>query len=162
MRTPRTVTALAVDCCGLFAMIEEMTYLGLDPGKSGAIAFLRGDEAWCIKCSETPADIADALREVEGPCFAIIERVHSMPRQGVSSTFKFGESFGLLQGLLVALQIPHEFVTPAKWQGTMGCRSGGDKNVTKKRAQELFPAIKVIHAVADALLLAEYCRRLRT
>ena len=38
--------------------------------------------------------------------------------------------------------------------------SKGDKNVTKRRAQELFPGARVTHAVADALLLAEYCRRL--
>ena len=33
-----------------------------------------------------------------------------------------------------------------------------DKNVTKNRAQQLWPTIKVTHAIADALLLGEYCR----
>ncbi len=35
----------------------------------------------------------------------------------------------------------------------------GDKNVSKRRAQELFPALKVTHAIADALLIAEFARR---
>lgn len=35
----------------------------------------------------------------------------------------------------------------------------GDKNVTKAAAQRLFPDQKVVHATADAMLLAEYARR---
>jgi hypothetical protein len=36
----------------------------------------------------------------------------------------------------------------------------GDKNITKRKAQELFPEIKITHAIADSLLIAEYGRRL--
>jgi hypothetical protein len=43
----------------------------------------------------------------------------------------------------------------------MSCLTKGDKNVTKSRAQELFPEVKVTHAIADALLIAEYGRRIR-
>jgi hypothetical protein len=32
----------------------------------------------------------------------------------------------------------------------------GDKNVSKRKAQELFPQIKVNHYIADALLIAAY------
>jgi hypothetical protein len=35
----------------------------------------------------------------------------------------------------------------------------GDKNITKRKAQELFPEIKITHAIADSLLIAEYGRR---
>jgi hypothetical protein len=42
----------------------------------------------------------------------------------------------------------------------MRCLTKGDKNVSKARAQELFPALKITHATADALLIAEYGRRL--
>jgi hypothetical protein len=35
----------------------------------------------------------------------------------------------------------------------------GDKNVSKRKAQELFPQLKITHATADALLLAEFGRR---
>jgi hypothetical protein len=87
---------------------------------------------------------------------AYIEAVHSMPGQGVASTFKFGLNYGWWQGVLVSLRIPFERVSPIRWQTEMRCRSRGDKNVTKKLAQELFPNIKVTHATADALLIAEY------
>jgi hypothetical protein len=41
----------------------------------------------------------------------------------------------------------------------MKCRSGGDKKITKAAAQRLFPRMKVTHKNADALLIAEYGRR---
>jgi hypothetical protein len=83
-----------------------------------------------------------------------------MPVQGVSSTFKFGVSYGFVLGLLSALRIRHELVTPQKWQRAMNCLSGGDKNVTKAAAQRLWPHWKITHGNADALLIAEHCRRM--
>ena len=142
--------------------MKELVYIGIDPGQSGSIAvvFPSGNATW-IKLDSTDHDIADWLRDIQvnhhGIC--CIERVSAMPKQGVSSTFKFGRSFGFLQGLLVAFQIPFELVTPQKWQGFMGCRTGGDKNVSKVAAQRLHPSLKITHANADALLIAEYCRR---
>ena len=88
-----------------------------------------------------------------------IEHVHSMPGQGVASSFKFGQGFGHLEMALTAARIPFTYVTPQKWQKELGCLTGGDKNVSKSRAQQLFPHIKVTHAIADSLLITEYCRR---
>lgn len=144
-----------------------MIYIGVDPGTSGAIATVTdmGHSSW-VKCAETEHDLweflsNDVFAANAGERFhAVIEQVHSMPNQGVSSSFKFGQSYGFLRGLLTAHAVPFETVTPQKWQKAMGCRSGGDKNVTKAAAQRLFPGLKITHANADALLLAEYCRRI--
>jgi hypothetical protein len=57
---------------------------------------------------------------------------------------------------LTAAGIPFERVRPQAWQKTMGCMSKGDKNVTKSKAQELFPSMKITHAIADSLLIAKY------
>lgn len=140
----------------------KQLYAGVDPGKSGAIAILdrTGDVVSVIKLSETERDVADGVALLANRIrFALLEKVHSMPKQGLSSTFKFGRSYGFCRGLLISYQIPFEELIPAKWQSVMKCRSGGDKKITKARAQELFPKWKVIHATADALLLAELCRR---
>jgi len=149
-----------------------MIYIGVDPGASGAIACLSDSMAqWYSVCrlKETERDIADWLEEILGfwhgvltgyPRKAWIEKVHAMPRQGVSSTFKFGRSYGYCRGLLIAKGIPFEEVSPQTWQKALGCLSRGDKNVTKARAQQEFPWIKITHATADALLIAEYGRRL--
>lgn len=149
-------------------------YIGIDPGKSGAIAALvahrdeLGDYSqflhW-MKNSETEQDLSEWLDGlVDGKSsevFAYIENVHSTPQMGVTSAFTFGDNAGFLRGLLTAHRIPFEKVTPQKWQKAMGCMSKGDKNVTKAAAQRLFPREKITHANADALLIAEYCRRMR-
>ena len=141
-----------------------MIFLGIDPGKSGSLVALSEDGRILslVKGDETEHDIAFWLRAtavVPGDCRATLERVNAMPGQGVSSTFKFGKSYGFLTGLLVALQIPFKEVGPVQWQNAMSCRTGGDKNVSKAAAQRLWPDKKITHAIADALLIAEYGRR---
>lgn len=140
----------------------EMIFLGIDPGMNGALVFLKNEEA--IACpfkNLTEKDIADLFISpvISGDHFAVMEAVHSMPKQGVSSSFKFGRNFGLLLGILYTQSIPFVLVSPQKWQKALGCLSHGDKNITKSAAQRLFPNMKITHAVADALLLAEYGRR---
>jgi crossover junction endodeoxyribonuclease RuvC len=139
-------------------------YIGIDPGASGGIASISADGEILAaeKFGDTPHDIAEQFRRiVEGQPFAMLERVHSMPRQGVSSSFKFGQSFGFLIGLLVGTGTPHDYVTPQRWQKLMGCMTRGDKNVSKAKAQQLFTGVKITHAIADALLIAEACRKIR-
>lgn len=145
-------------------MASSENYLGIDPGKSGAMAIVgpTGELVSLIRLKETHHDVWEWLdSHRDGVAFAVLEKVHSMPKQGVASSFKFGVSYGFCQGMLVAAGIRFDLVTPQKWQKTLGCMSRGDKNVTKARAQELFPGERVIHATADALLLAEYVRRIR-
>lgn len=138
-------------------------FIGMDPGSvSGAIAIIggpRGPETWPFK-NMTLAEIWNVISVRDGATLAALERVSSMPRQGVSSTFKFGASYGSLEAFLVAAEIPYELVPPGTWQKKLGCLTRGDKKVTRKKAQQLFPQVKVTHAVADALLIAEYARRI--
>jgi crossover junction endodeoxyribonuclease RuvC len=140
-------------------------YLGIDPGKSGAIAAIRFTESGPATCrlSETPADVCQFILDVStiDQCFAIVEKVGASPQMGVVSAFTFGKSFGWLQGVLDAYKIPYEFATPQKWQKAMGCLTKGDKNVSKAAAQRLWPNAKITHAIADAMLLAEFCRRVK-
>ncbi len=82
-----------------------------------------------------------------------------MPKQGVTSSFTFGKNYGFLIGLLTAIQIPFKFVTPQQWQKGMQCLTKGDKNVSKSAAQRLWPKVKVTHAIADSMLIAEYGRK---
>jgi crossover junction endodeoxyribonuclease RuvC len=135
-------------------------YLGVDPGNSGGIALVAENFAQAWKLDQTEADVADLLRSYAGTVkLGFVEAVHSMPGQGVSSSFKFGRSYGFLRGLLVALKIPFEDVRPQAWQKQMGCLTGGDKNVSKAKAQMLWPDMRITHAIADSLLIAEACRR---
>lgn len=138
-------------------------YLGVDPGYSGAVVALThaGTVHSFIKFKETEADIAAFFKqfyEVKR-VFAYLEQVHSMPNQGVSSTFKFGTQYGFCRGMLISNKISFETITPNKWQTIMKCKTGGNKNISKAKAQELFPKVNMTHAIADSMLIAECCRR---
>jgi len=143
-----------------------MIHLGFDPGGSGGFAIVNHDGAFvhAQKFGDlTERDIWNAVKEFTlGNDIGLVmcEAVHSMPKQGVASSFKFGASYGFLRGILVASGVRYEFVSPQKWQTKLGCRTGGDKNKSKAAAQQRHPGEKITHAIADALLIAEYARRM--
>jgi hypothetical protein len=140
-----------------------MTFFGFDPGVQGGIAVVFGSGGVdAFKMPETPQELAQLVREhMTGPNWAYVERVASSPQMGVVSAFTFGRGYGTILGVLAALEIPYDLVTPTVWQKAMGCLTRGDKHISKAKAAAMFPSIKVTNALADALLLAEYCRRMR-
>ena len=139
--------------------MKKKAAIGIDPGVSGAVACISEDEPPKVTPWTTTADASAVLRDwawQHGGAFALLEKVHAMPGQGVSSTFKLGVNYGEWRGLLTSLGIPFEVVTPLTWQRAMSCQTKGDKNVSTRRAQELFPSLKLTHRTAAALLIAEY------
>lgn len=138
--------------------------LGIDPGLGGGLAVVGQDFTRAWKMPETERDLLDTLSDVKtfGVTTAYLEFVRSSPQMGVVSAFKFGQGYGGLRMACIASGLKLEEVTPQKWQQVLKCRTKGDKNVSKRRAQELFPGVKITHAIADALLIAEYGRRQAT
>lgn len=151
-----------------------MLILGIDPGLSGAIAFLdTTTDALVImdmptvemtrngknKREVSPALIADMIAG-KGVTQAFMERVSAMPGQGVSSMFSFGRSTGVVEGVLAAYEIPTTLVTPQAWMKAMGVRAG--KDGSRERAMQLFPqyadrfARKKDDGRSDAALIAKY------
>ena len=82
-----------------------------------------------------------------------------MPKQGVSSTFTFGRAYGVLEGILGALKIPHQHVKPRVWQKRYGLTA---RTSSLEKAIRLFPerllslTHKKDHNRADAMLIADY------
>jgi Holliday junction resolvasome RuvABC endonuclease subunit len=140
--------------------------IGIDPGANGAIAWIDERGKSCVeKMPDTLQDLWELIRDITNfPRSAIdgrkykayIEQVSSSPQMGVVSAFSFGRGYGNLEMALTAAGIPFERVRPQVWQKAMGCMTKGDKNISKAKAQELFPDKKIIHATADALLIALY------
>lgn len=92
---------------------------------------------------------------------AILERegvgVETKTVQGIVGTFTFAQGYGLLRGILRALEIKVVDVRPQDWQRVNGCMTRGNKNISKARASQLFPQLpRVTHATADALLIARF------
>lgn len=141
-----------------------MTYIGIDPGKNGAMAVLKEDRTFRI-VPYGPQSYADELEFSEADCIVCLEHVGAMLGQGVNSMFHFGENFGFIQGLLTAFGIPYELVRPQKWKKEFSIT--GDKNSSIQVCKRLFPTAnlrkeggrKDNDGMAEALLMAEYARR---
>lgn len=144
-----------------------MNVIGIDPGKSGAVAVVdeTRTEVELYRFSKGDNSTFWRFLALHEGSPAFVEKVHASPQMGVTSSFKFGKSFGSIEMAVIAAGLEVEFVTPQKWQKAIGLKTIGGgfgasdtekKNRNKELAQKLFPAIKVTHAIADALLIAEY------
>lgn len=157
--------------------------LGIDPGASGAVAVLDASTGTIVECFHVPTYcLLDSKgrktgkRRIDTRALAVrlipyvghravIEEVGAMPGQGVSSTFSFGEAFGVVKGLCAALDIDVTLARPQAWQKPFGL--GADKSTHRFMAQALWPLradlFKRIKddGPADAALIAEFGRKLR-
>ena len=141
--------------------------IGIDVGANGAIAWIDERGKSCVeKMPDTLQDLWELVVSISLNAGtgglgvrAYLEAVSSSPQMGVVSSFSFGRGYGNLEMALTAAGIPFERVRPQVWQKAMGCMTKGNKNISKAKAQELFPDKKIIHATADALLIALYGSR---
>src|SRR5262249_46648624 len=146
---------------------------GIDPGIHGGLAIVElvdGAAPQLIDAIDIPIigtgpkmrvnvlAIADWLRRHQ-PDHCAIERAGSMPKQGVASTFKFGRATGALEAVVALLEIPLTIVEPSVWKRQHGLY-GADKETSRQRALQLFPAAaallarKMDHGRAEAALIA--------
>jgi crossover junction endodeoxyribonuclease RuvC len=164
-----------------------MIYIGIDPGLNGAVGVVDLGAGNCepkLFVYDTPTVLVEGGKtrrkyltsamalliesyKNRSDVLAILENVHSMPSQGVSSSFCFGEGKGMWEGILAAYNVPTELVSPQRWKKEIMADQGKEKSAARFKAMALFPNLAdhlklVKHdGRAEALLLAEYGRRLR-
>lgn len=150
-----------------------MNIVGIDPGLTGAVAIRWNDghitladtPTICVKGTKLeylPSEMAEILCGLDGDTTHIfLEQVHSMPKQGVASTFTFGKGFGIWIGIIAALKLPVSHITPQRWKKVM-MDGMADKDAARIRAQQIYPALMPMLKLkkhigrADALLIMEY------
>lgn len=149
-------------------------YVGLDPGKKGAMALIHvfDNPKMPYSVRIVPFDPKEYISTITdiGPSYDIkccIEQVHSLPREGVKSVFSFGQNYGWITGILDAFGIPYQAVPPNKWKREYSL-IGADKKQSIEVCHRLFPQVSLKRTerckkdddnFAEALLMAEYCRR---
>lgn len=126
--------------------------IGIDPGSSGATAILDHEgnliEVWDIPTVEiksgktvkkriSPEMFAAELRNWQDAAHCYTEKVSAMPGQGVSSMFQFGESLGIIRGIMAGMAIPTTLVPPATWKRDMKLPIG--KEWSRQRAAQMWP-----------------------
>lgn len=145
-----------------------MIYIGIDPGKSGALAYIteQGMANAIPYDQEQYLFVLRNLAKGDARCVCCLEHVNAMPGQGVTSMFNFGLNFGWIQGVLTALNIPFELVRPQKWKKEFSIT--GDKNDSIAVCKRLFPGVSLYptsrcrkenDGMAEAMLMAEFARR---
>lgn len=148
-----------------------MSLLAVDPGLSNGLAVLDWDRRLLL-ATEIPiigegahkrlnmASFSDIIRQYH-VVEAVIEDVGAMPKQGVSSTFRFGRATGALEGALAVLHVPTTFVHPAKWKKALGAKAKADEDI-RALAIQTWPdqahrfGRKLDHNRAEAALIGLY------
>jgi crossover junction endodeoxyribonuclease RuvC len=151
--------------------------VGIDPGITGAIAtldhtgLLAVDDMPTMACGKgagkrkrqvNAAGLSALLKErVSGrsdEVLVVLERVASMPGQGVAGVFSLGDTFGCIRGVVAAEGYPLELVTPQAWKKRFGLNS--DKEQARAKSIELYPSAPLSrvkdHGRVEAILIARY------
>lgn len=149
-----------------------MIFIGIDPGKQGAIGIIFAGNRYKVidmpLCSDTSID-AVAFQDSVKPCFkdtfCIIEKAQPMPKQGVVSVFNYGKGYGKIISVLECLKISFQEIRSSKWKKEFELSS--DKSKSVAMAKKLFPDLsfttprgRLLDGRAEAMLLAEYARRI--
>lgn len=142
--------------------------IGFDPGLKGGMASVRkGDaEAFCrmpvvkngtksiLDLNEIALRLRDNASQID---LIVIEKVHAMPKQGVTSVFTFGEGYGSIKGIAAGLAIPLIEVTPQRWMKDI--LNGIPLDLGKKRSlaycKARYPNLgKITDGESDAICIA--------
>jgi crossover junction endodeoxyribonuclease RuvC len=155
-----------------------MIVCGADPGLGGALAFLNSNDLSAVEIFDIPVfqltrgkkakrelDLGQLVEIVAAhrTDHAIVEAVASMPKQGLSSTFSFGKTYGALLGILAAHHIPVTLVAAVRWKRALGVPAA--KDASRFRATQLLPGaasqwpLAKHHGRAEAALLSLYGAR---
>lgn len=146
-------------------------YIGVDPGKKGAMAIMgysnTTGERYMMKIIPfDPQEYIKTLKQFNGATVCI-EQVHSLPHEGVKSVWSFGQTYGWLLGVLDAVGLSYQTVSPNLWKKDFSLLRT-EKKQSIEVCKRLFPGIELKRTdrcrndddnMADAALICEYARR---
>ena len=159
-----------------------MIFCGIDPGFGGGIGAVDQygkhlySAAFTKEGNDFDAshlnDCVWSVREIDKDVYFMVEKVSAMPKQGVTSMFRFGDVFGQIKGVLTVHRCRWDLVRPHVWMKVIhqGPTKGDTKGKSIAIAKRLFPEqdflankrCRTPHTgIVDALLIAEYTRRVR-
>jgi crossover junction endodeoxyribonuclease RuvC len=143
------------------------TYVGIDPGKTGAIAFIQdgGNAGPVVAFIDAEGlDIACLGDTIGREAFVLLEKAQVMPRirkkgvlkfvdgvptsetidepagQGAVGMFNYGVGYGEYRGMLKTLRIPFAEIHPATWKAAFSLfRQPKERSIAV--AKQLFPSI---------------------
>jgi crossover junction endodeoxyribonuclease RuvC len=144
-----------------------MVTLGIDPGLSGALAWVEDGRVMDIadlpilnegprRKSIDPVELSALLKRYH-VSRAVIEAVHARPTDGKAAAFTFGRNFGVLEAVVMAHGVPLIRVPPVTWRRWAGLPPAAPKEASIAAAMRLAPSARhclTRHDRADAVLMA--------
>ena len=145
-----------------------MIILAIDPGITGALAFLEISHPMRVAVFDMPVLDGDvnphALRDIIQhwkPDHAVIERAASRPKQGVAGVWRYSAAYTTACVVVRLMNVPLKIITPTSWKKAMNLQGGKDgKEQARALAIDLFPLCAQHfsrvkdHGRAEAALLA--------
>jgi len=119
-----------------------MNVLGIDPGLTGALAWLTPD-GQLLEVSDMPTldgEVSAALLANDDEitrsrvAVAVLEWPGLMPKNGAKSARSMGMSLATMTAVFAVRGIPCHRVTPAHWKNQMGLNAAGATDAVKKEA----------------------------
>jgi len=159
-----------------------MNYIGIDPGLTGAVAWIMETGAVYtmslpvmsnVKAAEkgrkrthiNPRELATMLLRFPPAPYQVFLEYTQAGMKGALANYSLGHSSGIIMGVLSALGFSYEMVRPQEWKKEFGLIKM-QKDASRTMAQQLFPSVNLARKKdegrAEALLIAEWGRRQRT
>ena len=157
-------------------------WIGIDPGKKGAIAHISDHEVCVYPMMLTVYDrlngkgilnlLTNIVRSFE-ESFCLIEKSQAVRGQGIVSAFNYGVSYGIILACVQSSNIPFQEISSMRWKKEFNLLKK-EKEDSVNTAIQLFPNITdrlrrpnkkdpskfvIEDGSAEALLISEYARR---
>lgn len=147
--------------------------VGIDSGLLGGVSFYDGKKLLPYRMPIIKIPYKDKTRNIIDcsslsdllikykPDMAVLEIVHARTMQGVTSMFRQGQGYGMIQGVVLSLGIELIEVRSQEWKKYFDLLKK-DKDASREKAMELFPdnkdqfKLKKDDGVAEAALIAYY------
>ena len=146
---------------------HSKVYVGIDPGKSGALCVIEDKFIKAYPCPNNVEDMgllfamAISVNKTKTVA-AYIEKVWARPTDAKGSIWKFAENYGVWKGIAGAYEIELIEVSPQKWIKyfeTPKLEKSRRKRYLRDKARSMYPDIKkVTLKTADAILIASYAK----
>lgn len=149
--------------------------VGIDPGINGGIAYEFNGEIVAKKMPKTKENIYAEFAAIslmadgyENAIFYLEKVGGYMPGNSGPAAVRFARHCGHIEMALIALKVKYIEVSPQKWMNyfigkpnypdglTTYKKKTLRKNIIKKRAQAIYPHLKVTLALSDALGILNY------
>ena len=149
-----------------------MVYIGIDPGKKGAVAIIDENDVNVYPWSDSEfvhlmRGLSDDEAARKKGIIACVEKVGAFSGQGVRSMFTFGRALGFIEGVLSGCWIGYQLIPPTVWKRDFSLLNT-DKRQSIEVCKKLLPGINLYptercrvesDGMSDAALLALYAKR---